>query len=260
MKIYQVDSFTSEKFKGNPAGVCLLESPVEEEWMQNIAMEMNLSETAFLFPNGDQFDLRWFTPKIEVDLCGHATLASAHILWEEKILSPDQTAKFQTKTGLLKAEKKGNFIEMDFPVTPILEDENPKGLAKALGTDFIFSGKNRYDFLVEVDSEETLFNLNPDMNLLREIPCRGFIVTAISDNEPFDFVCRFFAPGAGIDEDPVTGSAYCTLGPYWKSKLDQNSFTAFQASKRGGVVKVEVEKERVKIIGQAITVFRGDLV
>ena len=259
MNIYQVDAFTKEPFKGNPAGVCLLEKPADEKWMQNIALEMNLSETAFLYPHNDGFNLRWFTPAVEVDLCGHATLASSHILLETGVLDKNQQARFYTKSGLLTASYKDDLIEMDFPATPGKAIDEIPNLAKALGAKIKYVCKNAYDLLVLVDSEQTVKEMNPNFGLLKKITERGVIVTAQSDSTEFDFVSRFFAPAAGIDEDPVTGSAHCTLGPFWAEELGKNSFTALQASKRSGIVQVTVKEDRVILGGYAVTVFKAEL-
>ena len=255
MKIYQVDAFTDRIFSGNAAGVCMLPETRNDTWMQDVAGEMNLSETAFLIRRNDGFSLRWFTPKKEVDLCGHATLASAHILWETGTLQPDTEAKFFTKSGLLTASKKGDFIELDFPSEEDMEAPAPMELLDGLKVKPVYVGRNRMDYIVEVGSEDIVRNLGPDMELLKRIDTRGIIVTAKSDAPEYDFVSRFFAPAYGIPEDPVTGSAHCCLGPYWKRKSGKNEFRAFQASQRGGSLEVRVEKDRVFIGGRSVTVF-----
>ena len=257
MRIVQVDAFTNKPFAGNPAAVCVTPEPREETWMRDVAREMNLSETAFLVPNGDGFHLRWFTPAIEVALCGHATLASAHVLWQDGHLPQATTARFHTKSGLLTAVQKDDWIEMDFPATISTPCEAPDGLIEALGVTPVYVGKNKFDYLVEADSEATLRALNPDHSTLRKLPVRGIIVTARGTE--YDFVSRFFAPGSGIDEDPVTGSAHCALGPYWGGKLGKTTLRAFQASARGGEVGVRLEGDRTILLGQAVTVLRGDL-
>ena len=226
--------------------------------MANVAMEMNLSETAFLYPNGDGYHLRWFTPAVEVDLCGHATLGTAHVLWTEGHLNADQPARFHTKSGVLTCTRNGDWIEMNFPAKLETPAEAPPRLAEALGTNPLYTGRNQFDYLVEVADEKTLRGLTPQHHLLRELPVRGVIVTAAGSGE-FDFVSRFFAPGSGIDEDPVTGSAHCALAPFWAARLGKTSMTGYQASARGGVVKVRVEGDRVVLIGQAVTVLRGEL-
>ena len=256
----QVDAFTNKPFSGNPAAVCVLPQPVPDEWMRNVAREMNLSETAFLTPQDGGFQLRWFTPAVEVDLCGHATVASAHVLWEDGHLPANRQARFHTRSGLLLADRRGDWIELDFPAKVVAPAPAPAELLPALGVArAVFVGKNVFDYLVEVDSEETLKALSPDHSTLRKVPVRGVIVTARSDSGEFDFVSRFFAPGAGVDEDPVTGAAHCALGPYWSERLGKSEFTAFQASARGGVVRVKLAGDRVLLGGQAVTVMTADL-
>lgn len=262
--LYQVDAFTDRPFGGNPAAVCLLPGPREAEWMQLVAREMNLSETAFVHPAEEGgWGLRWFTPAVEVELCGHATLASAHVLWETGLLAPEAPARFNTLSGLLTAERREDGeIELDFPARTAEAVEAPPGLTEALGAEPRFVGRSRYDYLLEVESEEVVRAIVPDHGRLRTLPVRGVIVTAAGDGTgkvAYDFVSRFFAPGAGVDEDPVTGSAHCTLGPYWESRLGKSAFLAWQASARGGSVRVRVAGERVKLGGQAVTVLRGCL-
>ncbi len=254
--IYQVDSFTKEPFKGNPAGVCIMQRAADENWMRKIAAEMNLSETAFLYPEKDGYNLRWFTPAVEVELCGHATLASAHILWEQGQLDETKEACFFTLSGLLKAKKLNNQIELNFPAAAPQECTPPQGLLDALGVNAVYIGKNKYDYLVELNSVETVKNVKPDFTKLKELGVRGVMITAKSDDGKYDFVSRFFAPGAGIDEDPVTGSAHCALGPYWAGRLNKTEFKAFQASQRGGEVGVIIDGDRVRLLGDAITVFK----
>ena len=258
--IFQVDAFTDKLFAGNPAGVCILSEPRDEGWMQNVAREMNLSETAFLLKEQDGFNLRWFTPAVEVDLCGHATLASAHILWEEGYLKPEEQARFNTRSGLLTAERQDDWIEMNFPATPEEPAEAPADLIEALGVPAAYVGKNRFDYLVEVDSEEVVRNMQPDFTLLAKVSARGIMVTSIPSTQDYDFVSRFFAPQVGINEDPVTGSAHCCLGPYWSKRLEKNEFVAYQASPRGGIMRVRVDGDRVHLGGQAVTVLRGELI
>ena len=258
--VIQVDAFTSEPFGGNPAAVCVLPRAADPVWMQRVAREMNLSETAFLVGrDGGEYDLRWFTPAVEVDLCGHATLASAHVLWEDGHLAPTAPAVFHTRSGRLSAVRREGWIEMDFPAEPAEPAPAPEGLADALGVELVHVGRNRFDYLVEVDSEATVRRLAPDIGGLGALPVRGVIVTARAETGEFDFVSRFFAPRAGVDEDPVTGSAHCCLGPYWRRRLGRDAFTAWQASARGGVVKVAVAGDRVLLSGQAVTVLRGEL-
>ena len=258
--IFQVDAFAEKPFTGNPAAVCILPKPRDELWMQNVAREMNLSETAFLYKLEDGFNLRWFTPGVEVELCGHATLASAHILWEIGLLAPEDEARFHTLSGLLTAERKGEEIELNFPATPEETASAPGRLTEALGVAPEYIGKTKFDYLVEVQTEETVRSMTPDFALLKTLPIRGIIVTSGSSATRYDFVSRFFAPGAGIDEDPVTGSAHCCLGPFWAKRLGKREFVAYQASERGGVVRVRVVGDRVYLGGQAVTVFHGELI
>ncbi|ABP66287.1 phenazine biosynthesis protein PhzF family [Caldicellulosiruptor saccharolyticus DSM 8903] len=259
MKLYQVDAFTDKLFKGNPAGVCILEDSLSEEVMQNIAMEMNLSETAFLQNQGDYYLLRWFTPETEVDLCGHATLASAHILWEEGYVEKEKEIVFHTKSGILKAKREGEYITLDFPLEEPKATSVPEYLVKALNIPLLYVGKNRMDYLVETESEEILRNLKPDFELLKKVDTRGVIVTAKSSSPEFDFVSRFFAPKVGVNEDPVTGSAHTALAPYWSKKLQKTQLVAYQASKRGGVLKLRIDDQRVYISGKAITFFKAEI-
>ena len=260
VRIVQVDAFTSEAFRGNPAAVCVLPRGADSAWMQRVAREMNLSETAFLARrDGGEYDLRWFTPAVEVDLCGHATLAAAHVLWEDGHLAQNAPAVFHTGSGRLSAARRGEWIEMDFPAEPAGPAPVPAGLADALGTEVVHFARNRFDGLVEVAGEATVRRLAPDIRGLGALPVRGVIVTARSGAAGFDFVSRFFAPRAGVDEDPVTGSAHCCLGPYWRGRLGRDVFTAWQASARGGVVRVTVAAGRVLLSGQAVTVLRGEL-
>ncbi len=264
MKIFQVDAFTDEPFKGNPAGVCLLEKKVPDSWMQSFAMEMNLSETAFLLRENDWFNLRWFTPKTEVALCGHATLASAHILWEEKILKQGEEAKFYTLSGLLKAKKKSDsWIELDFPARFIEPVANQRILNEAFNINPCYVGKfstpNGNLYLMEVQNEETIKNLSPDFELIKQSDAKAIIITSISSSNNYDFVSRFFAPGVGINEDPVTGSAHCSLAPYWGKKLGKDELVGFQASARTGVVGCVWSGERIVLKGNAVTIFKGEL-
>jgi len=259
--IYQVDAFVSEaQFSGNPAGVCILPTERDEIWMQNVASEMNLSETAFLVGNGNEYRLRWFTPSVEVDLCGHATLASAHILWEAGHIAAGTQARFMSKSGLLTADRKGDLIEMNFPALVECPTHLPPEILEALGTTATYTGKNKLDYVVEVESESVVRGLKPDFDLLSKVGVRGVIVTSRSTTEGFDFISRFFAPGAGINEDPVTGSSHSCLGPYWQSRLGRDSLVGYQASPRGGVVSVRMEGERVVLGGKARTFFKGEMV
>lgn len=257
--IFQVDAFADRPFAGNPAGVCITTDPREEQWMQSVAQEMNLSETAFLFPIAEGYRLRWFTPTVEVALCGHATLASAHILWEQNFLATGSMARFQTLSGELRATHRGEGIEMDFPAKPVTPAPAPSGLWEALSVEGCCVGRNDFDYLIEVDREETLLALKPNFGALAQIPVRGIIVTCRSTEPAYDFKSRFFAPASGVNEDPVTGSAHCALGPFWRDQLGRDELTGYQASARGGVVRVRVVGDRVFLGGRAITVLRGEL-
>jgi PhzF family phenazine biosynthesis protein len=260
LRITQVDAFTNKPFAGNPAAVCILPKPAEPTWMLDIAREMNLAETAFLVPQRDGYDLRWFTPAVEVDLCGHATLASAHVLWEDGHLKPDSQARFHTKSGLLTADKRDSWIELDFPATPPVAAPPPPGLIEAIGAESTFVGRSRFDYLVEVDSESTVRRLAPNLSALAEVKARGVIVTSRADaKSQYDFVSRFFAPQSGVPEDPVTGSAHCALTPYWSAKLGKAELVAYQASPRGGELRLRLAGDRVRLGGQAVTVLRGEL-
>jgi PhzF family phenazine biosynthesis protein len=257
--LYVVDAFTHRPFAGNPAAVCLLDGPRDADWMQRVAAEMNLSETAFLHPEADGHRLRWFTPTVEVDLCGHATLASAHVLWETGRYAPDATLRFHTRSGVLRAERAGDWIELDFPAHTVRPCDAPPGLAEGLGVALTFVGNYGMDYLCEVAGERVLRQMQPDIARLRAIHTRGVVVTSRPEGTDCDFVSRFFAPGAGIDEDPVTGSSHCALGPYWAERLGKTELRAVQASRRGGYLRVRVLGERVRLGGQAITTVRGEL-
>jgi predicted PhzF superfamily epimerase YddE/YHI9 len=261
LPIYVVDAFTSVAFRGNPAAVCILNQPRDADWMQSVAAEMNLSETAFLVKDGQSWQLRWFTPKIEVDLCGHATLAAAHILLETGSIPLGRPMVFQTRSGILICVRRGSWIEMDFPAEPPIDVGDAGDLLAALNATGVVVGRkrNRMDYLVELKDEQAVRSLKPDMRLMATLPVRGVIVTARSDDPTFDFISRFFAPSAGIDEDPVTGSAHCCLAPYWAKKLGQTEMIGFQASARGGTVRVILRGDRVILAGQAITVLRAEL-
>ena len=259
--IVVVDAFTDQPFRGNPAAVCVLSGPADDRWMQEVAREMNLSETAFLHPVEGGFALRWFTPTMEVDLCGHATLASAHVLWQDGHLDPAETARFHTRSGALTADRRGGEIVMDFPATPPVECAHPSGLAEALGViGYRWVGETRFDLLVELDGEATVRTLKPDLSALGRIERRGIIVTALADEgQPYDFVSRFFAPAAGVPEDPVTGSAHCALAPYWRDRAGGERLVGYQASARGGMVTMTASGDRVLIGGAAVSVHRTAL-
>jgi PhzF family phenazine biosynthesis protein len=259
LRIIQVDAFTDRPFAGNPAAVCVLPGPADEHWMQDVAREMNLSETSFLHRLDDGYRLRWFTPAVEVDLCGHATLAAAHVLWEDGHLPADAPARFHTRSGLLTAARGDGWIEMDFPAKSASAAEPPAGLEQSLGVAARSVGRNKFDYLVEVDSEETVRRLRPNFALLESVECRGVIVTGAAAGPPYDFVSRFFAPRAGVNEDPVTGSAHCCLGPFWQRRLGKDELLARQVSARGGDVRVRLRGDRVLLGGKAVTVLRGEL-
>jgi predicted PhzF superfamily epimerase YddE/YHI9 len=258
-RLYQVDAFTDKPFAGNPAAVCLLTEDRPDSWQQSVAAEMNLAETAFVISRDGGFGLRWFTPTVEVDLCGHATLASAHVLWETGTLGQNESARFWTKSGLLTCSRDGGWIEMDFPALPATLASPPPGLQEAVGVNAKFVGKSRFDYLIELETEEEVRSTSPDLSALKDIETRGVIVTGRSASNEFDFVSRFFAPAAGIDEDPATGSSHCCLAPYWGRKLGKTEMIGFQASKRTGVVRVKNTGDRVVLGGQAVTVLRGEL-
>jgi PhzF family phenazine biosynthesis protein len=259
LPLFHVDAFTDLPFGGNPAAVCLLPSWKIDQWLQAVAGEMNLSETAFLLKQPGHFDLRWFTPKLEVDLCGHATLASAHVLWQQDLARPGEEIRFSTRSGILKAALRGQDIELDFPLKPEEPAQAPAGLVEALGVSPKYVGKNQFDYLVEVESEAVLRSMAPDFKRLATVPVRGIIVTSRSANLKFDFVSRFFGPASGVDEDPVTGSAHCCLGDFWRKRLGKNEFLAYQASAKGGVVRVQVTDDRAFLSGRAVTVSQGEL-
>jgi PhzF family phenazine biosynthesis protein len=257
-----VDAFTAEPFKGNPAGVCLLPSERPESWMQKVAAELNLSETAFLAPRPDGFGLRWFTPTTEVPLCGHATLASAHALWQTGRLPETEQARFHTRhSGLLTARRAGKRIEMDFPAIASEPATLPQDARAGLGVTPLDSALTEsvgeQNYIVELESEAAVRAVTPDFGFLRKFP-QGVIVTA-RGTPPYDFVSRYFAAWWGIDEDPVTGSAHCGLAPYWSARLGKSAMTGFQCSARGGVVQVEVRGKRVALSGEAVTVLRAEL-
>lgn len=272
MKLLQIDAFSDRPYQGNPAAVCLLDRAVEETWMQSVAAEMNLSETAFLHREGRGFRLRWFTPTTEVDLCGHATLAAAHALWETGRVPSGQDIPFYTRSGDLSAHRQQSWIELDFPASPVVQrppqDPMIPKLEAALGVIPLFVGESVLQYLlVEVATAAEVQNLDPDFGQLAQLPCHGVIVTSRSQGlmldrgrqGDYDFISRFFAPRMGINEDPVTGSAHCCLGPYWGRKLKKMQLLAYQASPRGGIVRVRREAERVVLGGQAVTVFEGTL-
>jgi len=254
-----VDAFTHEAFSGNPAAVCVLPGPRDDKWMQSVAGEMNLSETAYVYPEEEGYRLRWFTPTVEVDLCGHATLATAHTLWSEGHLPMDQPARFHTNSGLLTAGRDGDWITLDFPAEPPTAAEAPADLTEMFGEVPAYVGRNRFDVLVELGSEEAVRTFRPDYQRLAEIPGRGVIITSRSESSEYDIVSRFFAPNCGVNEDPVCGSAHCCLTPYWSEKLDKQELLAYQASARGGVLRLKNRQTRVELAGRAVTTMRGEL-
>jgi PhzF family phenazine biosynthesis protein len=240
--------------------VFLLSEPRDDVWMQQIAREMNLSETAFLTRQADGFALRWFTPAVEIDLCGHATLASAHMLWEDGHLPHAEPARFHTRSGLLTAHRNETWIELDFPANPATATDAPPDLERALGVTLVSTHRNQFDYLVEVEHEAAVRSLQPDIGLLATLPVQGVIVTSHCATPEYDFVSRYFAPAAGIDEDPVTGAAHCCLTPFWSERLGKSEMVAYQASVRGGVVRVRLQGNRVALGGQAVTMLRGEVV
>lgn len=256
--LFHVDAFTDRAYGGNPAAVCTLPSAPSDAWMQRVAQEMNLSETAFFYPEAGIYRLRWFTPTLEVDLCGHATLATSHILWSEGYLAPDQVAHFQTRSGVLTARRQDDWIELNFPSSPLQDSPAPPGLIEALGVTPQRVMTTAMGYLVEVATAQIVRQLRPNLAGLQALAVPGVIVTSRGE-APYDFVSRFFAPNLGIDEDPVTGSAHCSLSPYWRDRLGKTTFLAYQASARGGVLRVEDGGDRVCLSGQAITVLRGEL-
>ncbi|WNC32419.1 MULTISPECIES: PhzF family phenazine biosynthesis protein [unclassified Thermosynechococcus] len=261
LPLYQVDAFTQEPFRGNPAAVCVLGTFFEDATLAAIAREMNLSETAFVVPLASGFHLRWFTPVAEVDLCGHATLATAHVLWQHQGVVGD--LEFHTRSGLLCAQRLGDWIALDFPqqpVMPLADQQVQASIIAALGTPPIFMGQAGSDLLVDLVDASAVAQLKPDFDQIARLPCRGLIVTAQANGAEYDIVSRFFAPQLGIPEDPVTGSAHCSLYPYWRAKLGKDKLLAYQASARGGVIKIHPHRgDRLRLLGQAVTIFAGEL-
>ena len=259
VNLFQVDAFTSIAFRGNPAAVCLLNTPADDEWMQSLAAEMNLSETAFLLPEGDGWNLRWFTPKTEVDLCGHATLASARVLFELQPELRKTSLVFETLSGRLLARWVDDLVELDFPAM-VFQVFNPEdGVSKALGFEPVAAVCSGNYFLFEAAEEDLVCRAQVDIQALARLPMPEVIITATSKDPAYDFISRFFAPQLGVDEDPVTGSAHCLLAPYWAQKQGKRDFRAFQASSRGGVLDLQLEGERVRIRGEARIIFRAEL-
>ncbi|MBN1319506.1 MAG: PhzF family phenazine biosynthesis protein [Thermoleophilia bacterium] len=259
-RFFHVDSFTEVPFAGNPAGVCLLAEPYEDTWMQQVAFEMNLSETAFVLRQEGGFSLRWFTPAAEVDLCGHGTLATAHILYELGEVALYDEAVFHTRSGLLIAERKGGLTWLDFPALPEEPAAAPEGLLAALGVEPIYVGKFGAEYLAELATEDDVRRAKPDFRALRALPCDAVVVTSLPASTGCDFVSRCFAPRLGVDEDPVTGSVHCCLGPFWGHRLGKTEMVAYQASARGGIIHLELAGDRVKLGGRAVTVLQGRLI
>jgi PhzF family phenazine biosynthesis protein len=260
MRLFLVDAFTSAPFSGNPAAVCLLDGPADPSWMQQVAAEMNLAETAFLEPRDGGYGLRWFAPLAEVILCGHATLASAHVLYTLGLAGRDEPIRFETASGTLTARGDGTLIALDFPVMTAVAAPPPPGLLSALGVAIpVWAGRAPEDFLVVLGDEKAVIKIQPDLTSLAAIDVRGAIVTAPASRPGADFVSRFFAPSIGVPEDPVTGSAHCTLAQYWGQRLGRQDLTGYQASPRGGTVRVRWAGDRVTLAGQAVTVLSGTL-
>jgi predicted PhzF superfamily epimerase YddE/YHI9 len=264
LAIYHVDAFTDRPFAGNPAAVCPLPLPAfpEAGWMQSVTREMNLAATAFVVrrDGGPDFDLRWFTPATELELCGHATLATAHVLWETGAVATAAPIRFHTRSAVLGATRHGEWIELDFPAAPVSAlAEPPPGLSEILGAPPVWVGTNRFGLVIELADEAALRALAPDPRRLAALPYRGVLVTARAAMPGYDMISRFFAPALGVDEDSVTGSAHCCLGPYWTERLGKNPVLGYQASARGGEVRVELAGDRVHLGGQAVTVLRGEL-
>lgn len=259
MNLWLIDAFTDTPFAGNPAGVCLMEEEKPEVWMQSVAREMNQAETAFLLKRSDGYGLRWFTPTLEIDLCGHATLASAHFLWSAKKLKAKETAVFHTRSGVLTARREKDWILLDFPATTAEPCDPPPYLLAAFNALSAPVFRSRFDYMIVLEKAAAVRAPKIDPRLLREVETRGVILTAPSDEPGVDFISRFFAPAVGIDEDPVTGSAHCTLAPYWAGRLGRNALVGYQASPRGGTVRVELSGDRVQLGGKAVTIVKGTL-
>jgi len=259
LKLTQVDAFTDRPYAGNPAAVVVLPEPRDDRWLAQVAREMNLSETAFLLRRAEPlaFDLRWFTPAVEVDLCGHATLASAHVLWEDGHVGAGEAVRFHTRSGELGASRRGELIELDFPAKPDRQADAPRALLDALGIAPIYAGRSQYDWILEVEDPGVLRDVHPDFGRLRTVDARGVIVTSRSDSPQFDFVSRFFAPAAGVPEDPVTGSAHCLLTPYWAARLGKTRLSARQLSARGGELVCELNGDRVVLSGACAFYMEG---
>jgi len=259
LSFFVVDAFTNRLFSGNPAAVVPLTSWPSAEWLQNVAMEMNHAETAFIVPNGAGYDLRWFTPMVEVDLCGHATIATAQVLAELGQLPEGGEVAFSTRSGRLTAQRAGKLFQLNFPRLAVFQESAPPKLLESLGVTPTFVGRSQFDYFLELGTAEEVRAIRPDFKQLGQVDCRGVIVTARSDETRFDFISRFFGPSVGIDEDPVTGSAHCCLADYWSQKLGRNRLVGYQASRRGGVVHVEAIGDRVLLGGEAVIFARGTI-
>lgn len=257
--LLHVDAFATEPFRGNPAAVCLLPAARDAAWMQALAAELNLPATAFVVRAGGDLPLRWFTPSLELELCGHGTLAAAHALWETGGAAAGDALSFATRSGVLRALRRDGWIQMDFPAEPPVETAAPDALPSALGAPVRWAGRNRLDWIVELSDEAAVRALAPDLVALGRVETRGVVVTARATSPGYDFVSRFFAPRMGLPEDAVTGSAHCALGPMWGARLGRAELTGLQLSARGGVVRVAPAGERVRLAGQAVTVFSGTL-
>jgi len=258
--IYQVDAFTNEAFKGNPAGVCILDKEPDVSWMQNVAMEMNLSETSFVIPGKNVSEIRFFTPEAEVPLCGHATLSASHIMYETGMLKPADEITFKAKAGELKIRKTGSWITMNFPAYAVNQVPVPSDIEKIIGVRPLELYKSTFGWtLALIENEQLVRNMKPNFGMMKNSEYGDLMVTAKSEDPDFDFCVRCFAPALGIDEDPVTGSAHCALVPFWHMKTGKNDFVSHQISKRSGILKVSLKGERVEISGQALTIMKGEL-
>ncbi len=264
MKIWTVDAFTNKPFQGNPAGVVIVDGFPSDQELQSIANEIHLSETAFLKKLGpDSYHLRWFTPAVEVKLCGHATLAAAHILFEQNLIQGDYIT-FETLSGFLTVTQGSRCLVMDFPLQPVTHELPLTSLHTIFGHNIIHAAHALDDYIIEFDTEEAVRKFKPDFTKIAALPCRGVIITAKA-KPPYDFISRFFGPNVGVNEDPVTGSAHCKLADYWQKKLNKTEFNAYQASARGGEMQLSIQKDplndlpRVKIKGQARTMLTGAL-
>ena len=259
LPLFIVDAFTDRPFSGNPAGVVLLPGPADPGWMQSVAAELRHSETAFLYAGDGAWTLRWFTPAAEVRLCGHATLAAAHVLWSAGQANAAAAVEFDTASGRLTARRHHEFVELDFPAQPATAAPAPPGLLESVGVEPTAVASNGTDWLLELADEPSVLAVTPDFGRLAEVDARGVMITAASQRSGVDFVSRWFGPAVGVDEDPVTGSAHCALGPWWAVRLGRDELVGYQASPRGGTVRVRVAGERVRLAGSAVTVVAGQL-